>query len=61
MLSGMVQRSNTKQAVLFFQKFQSLKAAGNQKKRPFFLIGDRESKTLINFFAKEFKKLSILK
>ena len=61
MLSGMVQRSNSKQAVLFFQKFQNIKAVGNQKKRPFFLIGDKETKTLINFFAKEFKKLSILK
>ena len=61
MLSGMVQRANPKQAVLFFQKFQNIKAVRNQKKRPFFLIGDNERKTLINFFAKEFKKLSVLK
>ena len=61
MLSNMTQKTNPKQAIIFFaNKFQASKALGNQKKRPFFLIGDRETKTLINFFAKEFKKVNKL-
>ena len=61
MLSNMTQKSDPKKAIIFFaNKFQSMKAVGNQKKRPFFLIGDRETKTLINFFAKEFKKVNKL-
>jgi len=62
MLSNMTQKANPKQAILFFaNKFQNLKAAGNQKKRPFFLIGDKEQKTLIDFFAKELFKQNRLK
>lgn len=58
MLSNMTQKADSKQAILFFaNKFQNIKAVGNQKKRKFFAIGDRETKTLINFFAKEFKRL----
>ena len=61
MLSNMTQKANSKQATLFFaSKFETLKAVGNQKKRTFFAIGDRETKTLINFFAKEFKKVNKL-
>ena len=61
MLSNMTQKSDPKKAIIFFaNKFQGMKAVGNQKKRPFFLIGDRETKTLINFFAKEFKKVNKL-
>lgn len=61
MLSNMTQKSDSTKAILFFaNKFQASKAVGNQKKRPFFLIGDRETKTLINFFAKEFKKVNKL-
>ena len=61
MLSNMTQKSDSTKAILFFaNKFQATKALGNQKKRPFFLIGDRETKTLINFFAKEFKKVNKL-
>ena len=61
MLSSMTQKANSKQAILFFaSKFETLKAVGNQKKRKFFAIGDRETKTLINFFAKEFKKVNKL-
>jgi hypothetical protein len=61
MLSNMTQKNTPKQAILFFaNKFQASKALGNQKKRPFFLIGDKETKTLINFFAKEFKKVNKL-
>ena len=62
MLSNMTQKSDSKRAILYFaNKFQNLKAVGNQKKRPFFLISDKEQKTLINFFAKELFKLSNLK
>ena len=61
MLSNMTQKANSKQATLFFaSKFETLKAVGNQNKRTFFAIGDRETKTLINFFAKEFKKVNKL-
>ena len=61
MLSNMTQKANSQQAILFFaNKFQATKAIGNQKKRTFFAIGDRETKTLINFFAKEFKKVNKL-
>lgn len=62
MLSNMTQKATPKQAILFFaSKFQGLKAIGNQKKRPFFLIGDNERKTLINFFAKELFKQNKLR
>ena len=61
MLSNMTQKSNPTQAIIFFaNKFQAMKAVGNQKKRKFFAIGDRETSTLINFFAKEFKKVNKL-
>jgi len=61
MLSNIAQKSNPKQAILFFASTaQNLKAVGNQKKRTFFAVGDREGKTLINLFAKEFKKVSKL-
>jgi hypothetical protein len=57
----MTQKADSKQAILFFaNKFQATKAIGNQKKRTFFAIGDRETKTLINFFANEFKKVNKL-
>ena len=62
MLSNMKQKSSPKEAILFFaSKFQNLKAVGNQKKRPFFLIGDKEQKTLINLFAKELFKQNKLR
>lgn len=62
MLSNMTQKSDPKQATLFFaSKFQNIKAIGNQKKRPFFLIGNNERKTLINFFAKELFKQNKLR
>lgn len=61
MLSNMSQKSDSKKAILFFpSKNQNAKAVGNQKKRTFFAVGDREGKTLINIFAKEFKKVSKL-
>jgi len=62
MLSNMTQKASPKEAILFFaNKFQNLKALGNQKKRPFFLIGDKEQKTLIDFFAKELFKQNKLR
>ena len=62
MLSNMTQKSDPKKAILFFaNKFQAMKAVGNQKKRPFFLIGDKEQKTLIDFFAKELFKQNKLR
>ena len=61
MLSSMTQKSSPTQAIIFFaDKFQATKAVGNQKKRKFFGIGNRETSTLINFFAKEFKKVNKL-
>jgi hypothetical protein len=60
MLSNMTQKATPKQATLFFaDAFQAIKAIGNQKKREFFAIGNRQ-KQLINFFAKEFKKVNKL-
>jgi hypothetical protein len=62
MLSNMTQKASPKEAILFFaNKFQNAKAVGNQKKRPFFLIGDKEQKTLIDFFAKELFKQNKLR
>lgn len=62
MLSNMTQKASPKEAILFFaNKFQNIKAVGNQKKRKFFLIGDKEQKTLINFFAKELFKQNKLR
>lgn len=61
MLSNMTQKHNNKTALLYFaSKFENAKAVGNQvkNKRRFFLIGDKEQKTLINFFAKELFKLN---
>jgi hypothetical protein len=61
MLSNMTQKANSKQAIIFFaNKFQATKAVGNQNKRTFFAVGDKETVTLINFFAKEFKKVNKL-
>ena len=62
MLSNITQKADTKSATIFFaSQAQAKKALGNQvkNKREFFKIGDR-GKKLINFFAKEFKKVSNL-
>jgi len=61
MLSNMTQKSTSTQAIIFFaSKAQAIKAVGNNKKRKFFAIGNKEATTLINFFAKEFKKVNKL-
>ena len=62
MLSNITQTANSKQAIIYFASLkENIKAVGNQikNKREFFKIGDR-SKQLINFFAKEFKRVSKL-
>ena len=62
MLSNITQKSSPTQAIIYFaNKFENTKAIGNQKKRKFFAIGEREQRPIINVFMKEFKKLSIIK
>jgi hypothetical protein len=61
MLSNMTQKSDSSKAIIYFaSKAQAIKAVGNNKKRTFFAIGNKEASTLINFFAKEFKKVNKL-
>ena len=61
MLSNMTEKSDSKKAIIYFaSKAQAIKAVGNNKKRTFFAIGGREETTLINIFAKEFKKVNKL-
>jgi hypothetical protein len=61
MLSNITQRSNPNYAIIYFaNKFQNVKALGNQTKRKFFAIGDREQQPIINKFMQEFKKLSTI-
>ena len=55
MLSNITQRSTPSYAIIYFaNKFQNIKALGNQKKRKFFAIGDKEVIPLTNLFMKEF-------
>ena len=62
MLSSMTQKSEPSYAIIYFaNKFQNVKALGNQSKRRFFAIGDREAQPIMNVFMKEYKKLSIIK
>ena len=62
MLSSMTQKSSPTEAIIYFaSKFENTKAVGNQRKRKFFAIGEREQRPIINVFMKEFKKLSIIK
>ena len=59
MLSNITQKSNPNYAIIYFaNKFQNIKALGNQTKRKFFAIGDREQQPIINVFMKEYNKLS---
>ena len=59
MLSNIIQRSEPTNAIIFFaNKFQNIKALGNQKKRKFFAIGDRDVNSIINVFKTEFERLS---
>ena len=62
MLSNITQKSSPTEAIIYFaSKFENTKAVGNQRKRKFFAIGEREQRPIINVFMKEFKKLSIIK
>jgi hypothetical protein len=59
MLSNITQRSQPTQAIIYFaNKFQNVKALGNQKKRKFFAIGAREIQPVMNVFMQTYKKLS---
>jgi len=62
MLSDITQKSEPSAAIIYFaSKFENIKAVGNQKRRKFFAIGQREQQPIINVFMREFKKLSIIK
>lgn len=62
MLSNIVQKSSPTEAIIFFaNKFQNIKALGNQKKRKFFAIGAREIQPIMNVFMREYNKLSTIK
>jgi len=59
MLSNITEKSTPTQAIIYFaNKFQNVKALGNQRKRKFFAIGEREQQPIINVFMKEYNKLS---
>jgi len=59
MLSNITQRSQPTQAIIYFaNKFQNVKALGNQKKRKFFAVGAREIQPVMNVFMQTYKKLS---
>ena len=62
MLSNITQRSEPSYAIIYFaNKFQNIKALGNQNKRRFFAIASNEVTPIMNVFMKEFNKLSIIK
>ena len=59
MLSNITQKSTPTQAIIYFaSKFENTKALGNQKKRKFFAIGQKEQQPIVNVFMKEYNKLS---
>jgi hypothetical protein len=59
MLSNIVQKSEPDYAVIYFaNKFQNVKALGNQKKRKFFAIGSKEIQPVMNVFMQTYNKLS---
>ena len=59
MLSNITQRSEPDYAVIYFaNKFQNVKALGNQKKRKFFAIGAKEIQPIMNVFMQTYNKLS---
>jgi hypothetical protein len=61
MLSNITQRSEPSYAIIYFaNKFQNVKALGNQKKRKFFAIGAREIQPVMNVFMQTYNKLSKL-
>ena len=61
MLSNITQKSQPTQAIIYFaNKFQNVKALGNQKKRKFFAIGAKEIQPIMNVFMQTYNKLSKL-
>lgn len=59
MLSNIVQKSEPDYAIIYFaNKFQNVKALGNQKKRKFFAIGSKEIQPVMNVFMQTYNKLS---
>jgi hypothetical protein len=59
MLSSITQKSQPTQSIIYFaSKFQNVKALGNQTKRKFFVIGQKEQQPIMNVFMKEYNKLS---
>ena len=62
MLSNITQKSSPTEAIIYFaSKFENTKALGNQRKRKFFAIGQREQQPIMNVFMKEYNKLSTIK
>jgi len=61
MLSNMTQKSTPSYAEIYFSnKSQAVKAIGNNRKRNFFAVGDRELTPISNVFLAEYKKLNNL-
>ena len=59
MLSNMTQRSTPNYAIIYFaNKFQAVKALGNNNKRKFFTVGEKELKPIMNIFMNEYNKLN---
>ena len=59
MLSNITQKSSPTEAIIYFaNKFQNVKALGNQTKRKFFAIGAREIQPVMNVFMQTYNKLS---
>ena len=62
MLSNITQKSSPTEAIIYFaNKFENTKAVGNQRKRKFFAIGQKEQRPIVNVFMKEYNKLSKIK
>ena len=58
----MTQKSSPTQAQVYFTAIrEGLKAMGNQRKRKFFAIGQKEQRPIVNVFMKEYNKLSKIK
>jgi hypothetical protein len=59
MLSNMTQKSTPTYAEIYFSsKAQAIKAMGNNRKRNFFAIGERELTPIMNVFIREYTKLN---
>jgi len=62
MLSNITQKSSPTEAIIYFaNKFENTKAVGNQRKRKFFAIGQKEQRPIVNVFMREYNKLSKIK